>query len=163
MQPLTPYGYKKLTSELKNLKEVARRAVAVEIDTARSHGDLKENAEYHAAREKQHLIEKRIADLSYILQNSQVIDPSTLAHDKVSFGSSVKILNLDTDKEITYSIVGVVEADPNRGLISSVTPIAKALIGKVVGEIVDINLPSGLASFEILEIFYKELEFASQD
>lgn len=158
-EPITQYGYEKLTSELKNLKEVERPNIVKEIDIARSHGDLKENAEYHAAKEKQLFIEARINELSLMLANAQVIDPSSLEHQKVSFGSTVKILNLDNDKTFSYTIVGSIESDPSKGLISFGSPIAKSLIGKSVGDEVSITLPSGETDFEILEISYQEITF----
>lgn len=158
-EPISQYGYEKLCAELKNLKEIERPNIVKEIDIARGHGDLKENAEYHAAKEKQLFIEARINDLSQVLSNSQVIDPSNLAHDKVSFGSTVKILNLDNDKEFTYSIVGSIESDPSIGLISFGSPIAKSLIGKIPGDEVVIKLPNGENSFEILEVFYQDIKF----
>lgn len=158
-EPMTNYGYEKLVTELKNLKEVERPKIVIEIDVARSHGDLKENAEYHAAREKQAFIEARIGELGLMLANAQVIDPSKLSHDKVSFGSSVKILNLDSDKEFLYTLVGSMESNPSKGLISVSSPIARALMGKAVGDEVSIQLPSGESDFEILEVFYKEIVF----
>ncbi len=161
-EPMTNYGYEKLCAELKNLKEVERPRIVVEIDVARSHGDLKENAEYHAAREKQAFIEARINELGQMLANAQIIDPASLPHDKVSFGSSVKIVNLDTDKEFIYTLVGSMESDPSRGLISVSSPIAKALIGKKEGDEVSIMLPSGENEFEILEVFYREINFKGE-
>lgn len=158
-EPITQHGYEKLCAELKDLKENQRPNIVTEIEVARSHGDLKENAEYHAAKEKQLFIEARINDLSLLLANAQIIDPSTLSHDKVSFGSSVKILNLDTEKVFSYTIVGSIESDPSRGLISFGSPIAKSLIGKKVGDEVSIVLPNGENDFEILEICYKPIEF----
>lgn len=139
-----------------------RPRIVVEIDVARSHGDLKENAEYHAAREKQAFIEARINELGQMLANAQIIDPASLPHDKVSFGSSVKIVNLDTDKEFVYTLVGSMESDPSRGLISVSSPIAKALIGKKEGDEVSIMLPSGENEFEILEVFYREINFKGE-
>ncbi|GAA8581815.1 transcription elongation factor GreA [Helicobacter pylori] len=158
-EPMSMHGYNKICAELKQLKEVERPNIVKEIDIARGHGDLKENAEYHAAKEKQRFIEARIVDLSEIIASAQVIDPSALAHNKVSFGSTIKILNLDNDKEFSYTIVGSVESDPARGLISFGSPIAKSLIGKSKGDAVSIQLPNGESDFEILDIYYKEICF----
>lgn len=158
-ETMTSYGYERLCEELKKLKEIERPNIIKEIDIARSYGDLKENAEYHAAKDKQLFIEARIAELSEMLANAQVIDPSTLAHDRVSFGSTVKILNLASNKEMTYTIVGGFESDPNLGLISIGSPIAKSLLGKEEGDEVSIVLPSGESDFEILEISYKPISF----
>ncbi|ANH48359.1 transcription elongation factor GreA [Helicobacter pylori] len=158
-EPMSMHGYNKICAELKQLKEVERPNIVKEIDIARGHGDLKENAEYHAAKEKQRFIEARIVDLSEIISNAQVIDPSVLTHHKVSFGSTIKILNLDNDKEFSYTIVGSVESDPAKGLISFGSPIAKSLIGKSKGDAVSIQLPSGESDFEILDIYYKEICF----
>ena len=148
---------RRLLQSLRILKK--RPRIVVEIDVARSHGDLKENAEYHAAREKQAFIEARINELGLMLANAQIINPATLSHDKVSFGSSVKIVNLDTDKEFIYTLVGSMESNPSKGLISVSSPIAKALMGKAVGDEVSIVLPNGENEFEILEIFYKDIIF----
>lgn len=161
-EPMTSYGYQILCDELKNLKEVERPNIIKEIDIARSYGDLKENAEYHAAKDKQLFIEARIAELGEMLLNAQVIDPSQLNHDKVSFGSTVRILNLDTDKETTYTIVGGIESDPSRGLISFGSPIARSLLGKTQGDEVSITLPSGESDFEILEVCYKPITFGEK-
>ncbi len=158
-EPMSMHGYNKICAELKQLKEVERPNIVKEIDIARGHGDLKENAEYHAAKEKQRFIEARIVDLSEIVANAQVIDTSVLAHNKVSFGSTIKILNLDNDKEFSYTIVGSVESDPAKGLISFGSPIAKSLIGKSKGDVVSIQLPNGESDFEILDIYYKEICF----
>lgn len=162
-EPMSHYGYQRLCAELKNLKENERPAIAKEIDIARSHGDLKENAEYHAAKEKQLFIEARINDLGTILANAQVIDPATLLHNKVSFGSTVRILNLENNKEFVYTIVGSTESEPLKGLISFGSPIAKNLIGRSKGDEVSIILPSGESSFEILDVFYRAIEFENED
>lgn len=158
-EPMSKYGFKKLSEELKNLKEVERPKIAQEIDIARSHGDLKENAEYHAAKEKQAFIEFKISELSKMLANAEVIDPENLNHDKVSFGSTVTILNLDTEKQFIYTIVGITESNPEKGLISFNSPLARGLIGKEEGDETTIELPAGETDFEILKIEYKPIPF----
>ncbi|BCD48162.1 Transcription elongation factor GreA [Helicobacter suis] len=158
-EPMSAYGYEKICAELKRLKEIERPEIVKKIDRAREHGDLKENAEYHAAKEKQAFIEARINDLSRILANAQVIDPSTLSHQKVSFGSTVRILDLNNDKEFSYTIVGSMESDPSRGLISFGSPVAKSLMGKSKGDEVTVLLPSGESEFEILDICYKDIVY----
>ncbi len=158
-QPITAYGFERLRAELEDLKNVQRPHTVEEIDIARSHGDLKENAEYHAAREKLRFIEARMAELSELLHNVQVVDPSTLSHDRVMFGSTVTLENCDTGDEVTYTIVGTYESDPDKGLISLASPLAKALMGKEEGEEVTVRLPGGEEEYEILSIAWREIAF----
>lgn len=156
---MTEYGYNKLIAELKNLKEVERPKNIIEIDTARDHGDLKENAEYHAARERQLFLDARINELTQLVAQARVIDPASLTHDKVSFGSTIKLEDLDTEEIYIYTIVGATESDPNKGLISYHSPLAKQLLGKVVGDEVAVMLPKGRVDYEILEITYQPIAF----
>ncbi len=157
-QPITKCGHEKLEKELHDLKNVQRPKTVKELDIARSHGDLKENAEYHAAKERLTFIDSRINELSELYNNVQVIDPSTLTHDKVMFGSSVTIENLDTGVQSTYTIVGTYESNPDLGLISIQTPLARALLGKKVEDEISVTLPSGEEEFEIVEISFKKIE-----
>jgi transcription elongation factor GreA len=158
-EPMTEYGYKKLADELEYLKSTARAQVAEEIQKARELGDLKENAEYHAAKEKQSLMEARIAELEDILGRAQVVDPSTLEHRRVSFGSTVTLVDLDTDEEVTYTIVGASEANPDKGLISYHSPLARQLIGKEPGDEVRVRLPGGEREYEIERVCWQEICF----
>ncbi|WP_187648025.1 transcription elongation factor GreA [Nitrosophilus labii] len=157
-EPMTEYGYKKLQDELEALKE-ERPKVVVEIEKAKEHGDLRENAEYHAAKERLGFIDARLAELSDLLSRAQVIDPSKLPHEKVSFGSTVKLLDIEEDEEIEYTIVGATESNPEHGLISYNTPLARQLLGKEEGDEITVKLPKGEIDFEILEVYYKPIKF----
>lgn len=155
-QPMTKKGYEKLSNEIKDLKLVQRPAIVKAVDEARELGDLKENAEYHAARDKQRFIDARISELSEMILNAQIIDPSTLSHNRISFGSTVDLIDIETEEEVTYTIVGDVESDIGNNLISINSPLAKQLLGKVEGDEVTVNLPAGKKEFEIDKIYYKE-------
>ena len=152
-EPITKDGLEKLKKELENLKNIERPKVVEAISEARSHGDLKENAEYHAAKEQQGLTEAKINELEHALANAQVIDVKELPYTgKVVFGATIKLYNLDSDESISYKIVGNLESDPAKGMISVDTPIGKGLIGKSVGDEVNIETPSGKLNFEIEEV-----------
>ena len=153
--PMTVRGAEALRQELNELKTVARPKVIAAIAEARAHGDLKENAEYHAAREQQSFIEGRIKDIEAKLSNAQIIDVTKLnAGGKVVFGATVDVLDLETDEEHSYQIVGEDEADIRHSRISVTSPIARALIGKAEGDEVQIQVPGGVREFEILEVRY---------
>ena len=153
--PMTVAGEYALQKQLENLKKIQRPKIVAAIAEARAHGDLKENAEYHAAREKQGYIEARIADLENKLSNAQVIDVTQLPRtNRVVFATTVKLINLVNDENIEYQIVGEDEADVNLGRISITSPIARALIGREKGEVVDMKTPGGDVSYEIVEVKY---------
>ncbi|MCZ0960386.1 transcription elongation factor GreA [Paracoccus benzoatiresistens] len=152
--PMTRSGYAALERELGDLKSKERPAIIRQIAEAREHGDLSENAEYHAAREKQGFIEGRIKELESILSRAEVIDTSKL-NGSVKFGAVVNLVDEDTDEERTYQIVGEAEADIERGLLNIRSPLAKALIGKDVGDSVEVTTPGGQRSYEILAIRYE--------
>ncbi len=154
--PMTKVGAKNLQDELDNLKNNERPKVIEAISTAREYGDLKENAEYHAAREEQGLMEARVKDLEYKLSLSQVIDISNIPQNgRVVFGTTVVLEDLDSEKKVTYKIVGQDEANISKGLLAYNTPIAKALISNEEGDVVEIETPSKNITYEILEVLYK--------
>jgi transcription elongation factor GreA len=150
--PMTAEGYQALDAELKRLKTEERPAVIAAIAEARSHGDLSENAEYHAAKERQSFIEGRVAELEDKLARSQVIDVSKLSGKAVKFGATVTVLDEDTEDEAVYKIVGEDEADVRAGKVSITSPIARALIGKEEGDVVEVAAPGGTKSYEILKV-----------
>ena len=153
--PMTKVGAEKLREQLHELKTVDRPRITAAIAEARAHGDLSENAEYHAAREQQSFMEGRINKIESTLADVQIINVKEINEtDKVVFGATVTILNLNSDEEVTYQIVGELEADINTGLISIASPIARSLIGKQVGDIVDVNAPSGVIEYEIIQVCY---------
>ncbi|MBD3610670.1 MAG: transcription elongation factor GreA [Gammaproteobacteria bacterium] len=153
--PLTVRGAKKLEEELEHLKTVERPKVIEDIAEARAHGDLKENAEYHAAREQQGFIEGRIQEIEGKLGNAQIVDVTAInANGKVVFGATVDLTDEDTGDDVSYQIVGDDEADIKQGLISINSPVARALIGKEEGDIAEVQTPGGLKSFEIVEVKY---------
>lgn len=153
--PLTKKGFINLEAELKRLKGVDRPNIIEAISEARSHGDLSENAEYSAAKEKQSFIEGRIQELEVVVSRAQVIDPSQNNSGIIRFGATVLVVDEDTDTEKSYQIVGDYESDINNNMISLSSPLAKALIGKEVGDTVEYIAPGGKKSFEILEVTYK--------
>lgn len=150
--------YKKLSEELEHLKTNERGIIAKVIDEARELGDLKENAEYHAAKDKQGLMEARITELTDVVGRAQVVDPAKLAHERVSFGSTIVLLDQETDEEIKYTIVGGKESNPEKGLISMQSPMARALMGKEEGDEVTLVLPSGKKTYDIEEVLYEEIK-----
>jgi transcription elongation factor GreA len=153
--PMTPEGHEALTQELKHLTSVERPRISKEIGVARDHGDLRENAEYHAAKEKQGQIEARIAHLEGMLSRAEVIDPSHLDGAKVKFGAWVKLEDIESGDAKTYRIVGAEEADVSQGKISVTSPVARALINHEVGDEVKVEAPAGTRVYEITDIIWK--------
>ncbi len=151
--PITSDGFNRLKAELQDLKTVQRAKISQEIAVAREHGDLKENAEYHAAREKQSFIEGRISELEDKLSRAEVIDISKLSGDVIKFGAEVKLVD-DDNREVKYRIVGDYEANISQNLISFASPIAKALIGKSVGDYIEVTTPRGSKGYEVLQVSY---------
>ncbi|MEE8658592.1 transcription elongation factor GreA [Candidatus Kirkpatrickella diaphorinae] len=153
--PMTAGGLTRLEDELRRLKSEDRPAVIRAIAEARSHGDLSENAEYHAARERQSFIEGRILELEDLISSAEVIDPASLSGDTVKFGAHVQLVDEETEKESLYQIVGAHEADIKQARISISSPLAKALIGKSVGDSVSVPAPGGDRTYEVLSVTYK--------
>ncbi len=153
--PVTKIGFERLSKELNHLKNVARQEVIEAIAIAREHGDLKENAEYHAAREQQSFIEGRIQELEAVTGRAQIIDPTKLSGNTVKFGATVTIVDEETDEEETYQLVGDYESDMSKGKLSISAPVARALIGKTEGDSVPVNTPKGKRDYEILKVEYK--------
>jgi transcription elongation factor GreA len=150
--PMTGEGYQALDDELRRLKTQERPSVIAAISEARSHGDLSENAEYHAAKERQGWIEGRIAEIEDKISRAQVIDVSKLSGGQVKFGATVTVVDEDTEEEARYQIVGEHEADVKGGKVSITSPIARAMIGKEVGDVVEVNTPGGVKAYEILKL-----------
>ncbi|MDP6475120.1 MAG: transcription elongation factor GreA [Alphaproteobacteria bacterium] len=153
--PMTPAGHAKLKEELGRLKTEERPRIIREIGTAREHGDLSENAEYHAAKDRQGMIEARISELESKIGLAEVIDISNLSGDHIQFGAKVTVVDEETEEESTYQIVGADEAEVNEGRLSISSPLARALIGKSSGDAIEINTPGGARNYEILAVKYK--------
>ena len=150
--PFTPQGLETIKAELAHLKNTERLAVINDIAVAREHGDLSENAEYHAARERQSFIEGRISELEDVTSRAEVIDAEKLTGERVTFGTSVGVADEETDEESVFHIVGPYEADTSRGLVSTSSPIARGLIGKSIGDSAEVHTPGGTKSYEIISI-----------
>ncbi|MDY6832052.1 MAG: transcription elongation factor GreA [Thermodesulfobacteriota bacterium] len=150
--PITRQGYEKLNQELSRLKTVERPANIRAIEEARAHGDLSENAEFHAAKEKQGFIEGRINELEHKLASANIIDPSTLTRDRAVFGCTIRLESIDTGDEVEYQLVGPDESNIDNGLISVTSPLGKAILGKVPGDEVVLQAPGGKRSYELIEI-----------
>ena len=153
-EPMTASDYDKLTANLNDMKLVQRPKILVSVEEARQLGDLKENAEYHAAKEEQANITQKIAEVEDVITRVIIIDPASLAHDKVSFGSTVKLIDLSDDKEITYTIVSSALSNPDIGNISFHSPLAKQLLGKSEGDEFTAKLPGGKKEFEVEAVYY---------
>ncbi len=153
--PMTAGGYRKLEEEIRHLKSVERPAVIQAIAEARTHGDLSENAEYHAAKERQGFIEGRMMELEDLISRAQVIDTTKLSGDQIKFGATVTVVDEDTEEKAKYQIVGDFEADVKKGRVSISSPIARALIGKEVGDTVDVSTPGGGRTHQIIQVQYQ--------
>ena len=150
--PMIPYGYQQLKAELKKIREIDKPANVKAIEEARAHGDLSENAEYTYAKEQQGFIYGREKEVEALIATADIIDPATLSGDRVVFGATVQLLDVDTDEEITYTIVGENESDSKNGRVSITSPIARALIGKRIGDEAVLNAPKGKRNLEILDV-----------
>ena len=159
---MTPEGYARLRAELDQIRKIDRPAISAAIEVARAHGDLKENAEYHAAKDRQGMIEARLRVVESKLALAQVIDPETLSGTRVTFGATVTLLDLDTDEEHVYSIVGDEEAEFSHGLISYLAPIARGVLGKEEGDESSFEVGAGRRKFEILHVEYKKITLAPE-
>ena len=153
--PITSDGKLRVEEELKSLKTIERPRIINAIAEARAHGDLSENAEYHAAKEEQGHNETRIMELEDLLSRAEVIDPSSLSGNDIKFGANVLLVDVDTDEEASYQIVGDIESDFKKKKISISSPLAKALIGKTIGDEIEVNTPGGGKSYEIIKVLYK--------
>ena len=158
-EPMTKFGYEKLSNELNHLKTIERPQIVKAIEEAVELGDLKENAEYHSAKERQAQIDARLHELTDLISNAQIVDPSELEHARVSFGSTVVLCDLQSDEEVTYTIVGGFESNPDMGLISFNSPLAKQLMGKEEGDEFKARVPGGEREFEVIEVKYQEIVF----
>ena len=153
--PITPEGFERLREELHHLRSVERPRIIQMIAVAREHGDLSENAEYHAAREKQSFTECRLKELEHKIALAEVIDPSKLESDRVAFGATVKLLNVKTEEEVVYRILGADESDIEKGTLSVTSPLARSLLGKEAGDEVKVRMPGGERTYEVVEVSYK--------
>ena len=153
--PMTSAGYGRLQDELKRLKTVERPAIVKALEAAREHGDLSENAEFHAAKERQGFVETRVMELEDKLRRADVIDVSALSGNRVQFGATVRLADEDTEERATYRIVGADEADIKEGLLSVTSPLARAIIGKSKGDTAEVDTPGGLKYYEIVNVNYK--------
>ena len=153
--PMTKEGFQNLKDQLRQIKEVERPQNVRDIEIARSHGDLSENAEYHAAKERQAMLDAQMKQLAGKISLAEVIDPATLSGERVVFGATVTLESLDNDEEVVYQIVGDAEAEPNEGRISLSSPLARALIGKSIGDEVMVKAPGGNRGYEIMDVEFK--------
>jgi transcription elongation factor GreA len=153
--PITPKGFQAMEVELKHRQQVERQRIILAISEARAHGDLSENAEYHAAKEAQSMNEGRVNELESLIARAEVIDVSKLSGERVQFGATIKLIDEDTEEEKTYQIVGEPEADVKLGRVSIASPIARAMIGKTIGDTVDVKTPGGSKSYEIIGVMFE--------